>query len=212
VAILPFPRTRRHLPLAVALLPSLLLGGCGGDNGDTDRSGAAPRGGPGEPTPEALAAAQDLGTKLAWDDLIPAGWHPSKPFEGADVDDISDDDPRADTLFSELREQWAKAPVVKALDGRSVRLSGLVIPLTADATELREFLLVPYFGACIHVPPPPANQTVHVVTRAGRPYHGELFDTVWVKGTMHVARFRNDRGDAGYRIDAVSVSHDPQDG
>jgi hypothetical protein len=87
-----------------------------------------------------------------------------------------------------------------------IRLPGFVVPLDMDATEMREFLLVPYFGACIHVPPPPSNQTVYVVTADGAAYRGDMFDTVWVEGTMHIERFSNELGEAGYRIDAVSVS------
>ncbi len=87
-----------------------------------------------------------------------------------------------------------------------MRLPGFVVPLETDATEIAEFLLVPYFGACIHVPPPPANQTVHVLTADGAAYRGELFDTVWVEGRMHVTPFSNELGDAGYRIDDAEVS------
>ena len=51
----------------------------------------------------------------------------------------------------------------KSLDGATVRLPGFIIPLDARRDGvLDEFLLVPYFGACIHVPPPPPNQLVYV--------------------------------------------------
>jgi hypothetical protein len=108
--------------------------------------------------------------------------------------------------MAKLRALWAEAPVVDALDGLTVRLPGFVVPLETDATEISEFLLVPYFGACIHVPPPPANQTVHVVTADGAPYRGELFDTVWVEGRMRVEHFSDELGDAGYRLEDASVS------
>jgi hypothetical protein len=75
-----------------------------------------------------------------------------------------------------------------------------------DATKIDQFLLVPYFGACIHVPPPPANQIVHVVMREGKAFEGELFDTVWVSGTMQVERLSNELGDAGYRLDNATVT------
>jgi hypothetical protein len=189
------------------------MAGCGRESGDTagQAGSSTPAGGDaGTLTPEELAAApgdgQNLGPDLEWDDLIPADWRPDKLFEQYDVDNIDDDDPRADELFDKLRDLWAEAPVVDALDGRRVRLPGFVVPLTTDATEIREFLLVPYFGACIHVPPPPPNQTVYVITEADGAYRGELFDTVWVEGTMRVERFTDDLGEAGYRIDAVSVS------
>jgi len=189
----------------------LALAGCG-DGGDTRGSDAdAGDSSGGDLTPEELAAtprprALADGPELEWDDLIPADWRPDKLFEEYDVDNIDDDDPRADALMDKLEALWAQAPVVPQLDGHSVKLPGFVVPLTTDATEIREFLLVPYFGACIHVPPPPPNQTVYVVTSEDGAYRGELFDTVWVEGTMHVEQFTDDLGNAGYRIDAVRVS------
>jgi hypothetical protein len=201
----------RRFPIPSPALPTLLLmlilGGCGdeGDDAATSGSPAAPPAAGGL-TSEELAAEPALGPELEWDDLIPADWRPDKLFEQYDIDNIDDDDPRADALMDKLQALWAEAPVVEALDGQTVRLPGFVVPLTTDATEIREFLLVPYFGACIHVPPPPSNQTVYVVTSEDGAYHGELFDTVWVEGVMHIERFSNDLGEAGYRIDAVSVS------
>lgn len=45
--------------------------------------------------------------------------------------------------------------VNKKLDNQDVRIPGFVVPLEGDAKKITAFLLVPYFGACIHVPPPP---------------------------------------------------------
>jgi hypothetical protein len=193
------------------LLLALILAGCGGDTDDAGRSDSDTGDSGGRLSPEELAAtpapaALRDGPELEWDDLIPADWRPDKLFEQYDVDNIDDDDPRADALMDKLETLWAEAPVVPELDGQTVKLPGFVVPLTTDAAEIREFLLVPYFGACIHVPPPPPNQTVYVVTSDDGAYRGELFDTVWVEGTMHVEQFTDDLGNAGYRIDAVRVS------
>jgi hypothetical protein len=196
------PRFTGRLYLLVAVL--LLLAGCGQE--DDGEPIAAPPSPPGQLTEEELAADINLGPALEWDDLIPRDWQPETLFEQYDIDNIDDDDPRADELLAKLEQLWADAPVVQELDGRMIRLPGFVVPLDMDATEMREFLLVPYFGACIHVPPPPSNQTVYVVTTDGAAYRGDMFDTVWVEGTMHIERFSNELGEAGYRIDAVSVS------
>ena len=126
-------------------------------------------------------------------------------MEDYKVDELADDDPRAQELMEKLQALWQQAPVVPELDGKRIRLPGFVVPLEAEAEAMGEFLLVPYYGACIHVPPPPANQTVHVVTAKGGEYHGGLFDTVWVNGTLKVERLSNELADAGYRIDAVLV-------
>lgn len=144
-------------------------------------------------------------TELDWEALIPPEWRPDKLMADYKVDDLADDDPRAQELMEKLQGLWQQAPVVPDLDGKRVRLPGFVVPLEADAQTMAEFLLVPYYGACIHVPPPPANQTVHVVTAKGGEYHGGLFDTVWVMGTLKVERLSSELGDAGYRIDAVLV-------
>ncbi|WP_295879497.1 DUF3299 domain-containing protein [uncultured Thiohalocapsa sp.] len=198
-------------PWALFLLLALALAGCGDDTGDASQSesGDVPDGGrlsPEELAAEPAPAVLADGPELEWDDLIPADWRPDKLFEEYDVGNIDDDDPRADALMDKLDTLWAEAPVVPELDGHSVKLPGFVVPLTTDAREIREFLLVPYFGACIHVPPPPPNQTVYVVTSEGGAYRGELFDTVWVEGVMHIETFDSDLGSAGYRIDAVRVS------
>ena len=67
-----------------------------------------------------------------------------------------------------------------------------------------EFLLVPYFGACIHVPPPPSNQIVYVKTVAGYPMK-KLFDPVWVTRVVSTQAFLNDVGDTGYTMQATII-------
>ena len=113
--------------------------------------------------------------------------------------------PEAQELLEEIKHMWDEAPVVKSLDGQRVKLPGFVVPLEMNAKSINEFLLVPYYGACIHVPPPPTNQTVHVIAPSGHPFEGELFDTVWVTGELTVEKYSNDMGDAGYRIQAGSI-------
>ena len=57
--------------------------------------------------------------------------------------------------------------VVSGLDGETIRMPGYVLPLEFDGSKVKEFLLVPFVGACIHTPPPPANQIVHVRPNEG---------------------------------------------
>jgi hypothetical protein len=85
-----------------------------------------------------------------------------------------------------------------------VRLPGSVLPLEFDGSEVRGFLLVPYVGACIHVPPPPANQIVYVTSEDSVPVGG-MFEPVWVTGLFHTAAIANELADIGYQIEAVRV-------
>lgn len=143
--------------------------------------------------------------EIEWDALIPEDWRPDVLMDQYNADEISDDDPRAQQLLDKLKALWNEAPVVPALEGQRVKLPGFVVPLEMDAKRIDQFLLVPYYGACIHVPPPPANQTVHVVAGEGKGFEGQLFDTVWVTGTMRVESLSSDLAEAGYRLENASV-------
>ena len=143
--------------------------------------------------------------EIEWDALIPDDYRPDKLMADYDLDAISDDDPRAGELMEKLRDLWDQAPVREDLDGRQVKLPGFLVPVEADENETTGFLLVPYYGACIHVPPPPANQTVYVVTEAGQGTKPELFDVIWVTGTMSVNRIENDIAEAGYTLYASNI-------
>jgi hypothetical protein len=84
----------------------------------------------------------------------------------------------------ELRKQRAHA-VVDDLHGQQVRMPGYTLPLEFSGTQITEFLLVPWMGACIHTPPPPPNQIVYVKLEKGIDNAGR-FAPVWVTGEMAV--------------------------
>jgi hypothetical protein len=67
--------------------------------------------------------------------------------------------------------------------GQTVRMPGYLLPLEMDGNLAVEFLLVPTVGACIHTPPPPANQIVYVRYPAGYPTEN-LFTPVWISGEL----------------------------
>ena len=99
--------------------------------------------------------------------------------------------------------------VVTEFNGKRVRIGGYVVPLDFEATTIKEFLLVPFVGACIHVPPPPANQIVYVKSEKGFQVAGQ-FDPVWVTGTLKTETAFTGLADAGYSIDADSVDAAPR--
>ena len=93
------------------------------------------------------------------------------------------------------RYRRSQSMAVPALDGQEVRLPGYVLPLEFGGEAVSEFFLVPYVGACIHTPPPSANQIVLVKLQQSYKLN-ELYDAVWVTGRMKIVK--NDRN-LGYR-------------
>jgi hypothetical protein len=90
-----------------------------------------------------------------------------------------------DSIITE-RKVLAKK-VNKELDGRQVALSGYLLPLDFSGKSVSDFLLVPYVGACIHVPPPPPNQIVFAHLKTAMKFEmDELFKPLQVFGTIKV--------------------------
>ncbi len=92
-------------------------------------------------------------------------------------------------------------PELQKLDGQRVRVPGFVVPLELDGATVSEFLLVPFFGACIHVPPPPANQMVHVKTGEGVELEHRMMDPVWVTGQLSIRTVQSQYGPSGFLIE-----------
>lgn len=139
--------------------------------------------------------------EIQWDDLMSKDWDPMAEFKTLKLGRLRDNDPRAQEALEKLRTAWDAAPVETALDGKAIRLAGFVIPLERKGDLVSELLLVPYFGACIHTPPPPANQAIHVVL--GKPLTGlRMMDAFWVSGTLKVVRGESGMGVYGYRLKA----------
>jgi hypothetical protein len=152
----------------------------------------------------AAAASKGPFREITWEDLMPKGWDPYKGMRDNNTSRLVDGDPRAALLMRDIRQILDTAPTVGALDGQAVKLPGYVVPLDESKNGLKEFLLVPYFGACIHTPPPPANQIVHVI--AAKPVKGfRAMDTVWVSGTLATTRQESSMGTSGYTLNAWVV-------
>ena len=83
------------------------------------------------------------------------------------------------------KRRMAAESLVTELNGKQIRMPGYLLPLGFDGTKVTEFLLVPFVGACIHVPPPPPNQIVYVRFDEGYADPG-IFSPVWVEGRMRV--------------------------
>lgn len=143
--------------------------------------------------------------EITWEALVPPDWDPMQSFHDLqELAALPDTDERVQELYDRMRKVWDKAPIILSLDGREVKLPGFIVPLEAGKKGIREFLLVPYFGACIHTPPPPANQIIHV--RANPPVRGfETMSAVWVSGTLGLERSHSEWGMSGYSMKAARV-------
>ncbi|WPC04589.1 DUF3299 domain-containing protein [Pseudomonas benzenivorans] len=143
--------------------------------------------------------------ELTWAELVPAD-APPQASSPAPVHDLSQ---LADALAAEsgpaAQQQAPAAPVVAALDGQAVKLPGYIVPLdVTDEGRVTEFLLVPYFGACIHVPPPPSNQIVHVSSELGVRLDA-LYQPFWIEGPLRVEASSSELAEAGYRMAADKI-------
>lgn len=142
--------------------------------------------------------------ELQWDDLMPADWDPMAAFRGLNIAELQDNDPRAQEALDTMRKAWNNAPVNPKLSGQKVRIPGFAIPVEQSDKGVDELLLVPYFGACIHTPPPPANQIIHVKLKEPQPAMGAM-QAYWIWGEISAQKFSNELGDAAYLIKATGI-------
>ena len=155
--------------------------------------------------PTAPAGTAQAARTIAWEALVPPNWDPFKEFKNLDLQSLSDGDPRANALMAQMRKAWDNAPVNTALVGQTVRIPGFVVPLEDSAAGMTEFLLVPYFGACVHSPPPPSNQIIHVLP-ASPAKDLRSMDTVWITGVLSTVQTDTYMGAASWRLQASSVA------
>jgi hypothetical protein len=119
------------------------------------------------------------------------------------IDAIPEGDPAEDAVLEKMQSELNAAPVNPAMNGKKVKIPGFISPLEVDDAKgvVKEFLLVPYFGACIHVPPPPLNQTLLVKPVEGKSIGMErMYEPVWVYGTLAAEQIHTDLAEAGYQM------------
>ncbi|KAF0806660.1 hypothetical protein A6D6_01335 [Alcanivorax xiamenensis] len=144
---------------------------------------------------------------LEWDHLIPEDWNPEKEVNelAERINRTEDEDPEAMSIMDDIQALWNSAPLQESLDDKDIRLVGFGVPLEGDADHVREFLLVPYFGACIHAPPPPRNQIILVrASGKGVPLDA-IMGALQVTGTLKVTPEETEYGQAGYSMKASDV-------
>ncbi|MDE1166714.1 MAG: DUF3299 domain-containing protein [Pseudomonas sp.] len=140
--------------------------------------------------------------ELTWPDMIP----PDAPHPKPVMTPLHDLSKMGDMeLAPAAKQQAPNAPVVTALDGQQIKMPGFIVPLEVNEEgRTTDFLLVPYYGACIHVPPPPSNQIVHVTSELGVKVD-ELYQAYWIEGKMQVKPTTSELADAGYQLVADKI-------
>ena len=112
--------------------------------------------------------------------------------------------PQLQTLNSDLPLARQNSAAQK-LDGKVVSIPGFMVPLEDDLEQVTEFLLVPYAGACIHVPPPPPNQMVYVKMNANNKIHVTFTDPIMVTGQLKISTVVSPYGDVSYDMVGMTV-------
>lgn len=110
------------------------------------------------------------------------------------------------TLAGLNYESGEMTDVLRELNGKQIKIPGFMVPLEDFAEQVSEFLLVPYFGACIHTPPPPPNQIVHVHMDGNRKAKVEWWEPIWMEGTLSIEDIESIYGVSGYQLVGLSIA------
>ncbi len=147
----------------------------------------------------------DLMPKRDLDSLSNPPDYLMKTDEGVKEDEIPNE---LRNLPKSIRDEYQRAltsmDVIAEMDNKAIRIPGFVVPLEFnDNKKITQFFLVPYFGACIHLPPPPPNQIIFVTSNKGLSI-GELLDPLWISGILQTSHFENEVAISAYSMDMKS--------
>jgi hypothetical protein len=155
----------------------------------------------------AIPAIGSAYKEVEWDELMPEGWRKKVILELTRMrryGSLTDGDPRADEAYARLKKTWDAAPPTKTYIGKPIRIAGYVVPLDAERMQSSEFLLVPYFGACVHSPPPPANQIILIKPPTGSRFR--TMDAIWVEGILTEGKTSSKVGTSTYVLTADKIT------
>jgi len=139
---------------------------------------------------------------LAKMEALPEVSHEGGEGGGSAINKLNKDDP-ASQAWAEVLQS---AKVRGELNGKKVRIPGFVVPIEYDAEQnITAFFLVPYFGACIHVPPPPPNQIIFVTNAKGLKAD-MIYNPFWLEGTLTTETMSHDLANSAYSIKADKIS------
>jgi uncharacterized protein len=136
---------------------------------------------------------------LEWDDLLPVDERGKPPAAPQGIRPLFDDEKGPPAL------QYGSSKINATLNGKLVKIPGFVAPVEmADRAHVKSFFLVPYYGACIHTPPPAPNQIVFVNLPKPLPVE-QLYDARWVTGVLSTQSKSTRLADAAYSLEAIKV-------
>ena len=134
--------------------------------------------------------------EITWDDLVPPGVPYSEIIAEGELDE------RNDTWRPIFDENATK--LNPALDGVYIKMPGYIVPIDTSIKGVTSFVLVPYVGACTHVPPPPPNQLVFVTSET--PWdNDDLWEAVWVTGLLRHEIQSTEVAETGYALSADNI-------
>ena len=146
--------------------------------------------------PNVLPASNDV-ISLNWSDLVP-------DTSGVDMDRLRMMGVVQHGEMTTPFDQELGGKVTDEFNDQTVRMPGYLLPLDFKGMAMTTGLLVPYVGACIHVPPPPPNQLVFLTTDTPYELQG-LFEPVWVTGTFGTASTETQLAEVGYALSADNI-------
>jgi len=142
------------------------------------------------------AAFAKTAKEITWDDLLKPGVPYSEIIGEGDLDEIND-------TWRPIFDENATA-LNPLLDGAYIKMPGFIIPIDMTTAGVTSFVLVPYVGACIHTPPPPANQLVFVTSETPWKFT-DLWEAVWVTGEMRHEVQTTEVAETGYELTADAM-------
>jgi len=154
-----------------------------------------------------LLAAEEY-PEMKWETLMPETTGVKTPLEQAmPMHYIANmnEDLLPTEIAIKLKKMQPSGSVRDDLNGKLVKIAGFTVPLQSNEEgDLTEFFLVPFVGACIHVPPPPTNQIIHVIYPEGYKLK-MLSQPIWVYGKLKTQNTQSEIADAGYEISAENI-------
>lgn len=111
-----------------------------------------------------------------------------------------------DEKAKRFQQALVSTTVVETFKDKNIRIPGFIVPLQSNEAQLvTEFFIVPYFGACLHLPPPPPNQIIFVAYNKGIKLDS-LYDPFWFEGILKIELNENDMGTAAYKLAVAQIS------